>query len=546
MAKTLIELLESRNREEPEKIAYRLHNEPPCTFQHLWCGINRMARFLLSQGLQTQAPVIIALPNSSEFFSAFYGVQRAGGIAVPVFPGSGVQRIIRITELCSASIIIASPSFSRDKIHQLQQAAKESGLVLYFQEKRPPMDDCQECRATELPAPHSYSFPEISGDDIAFIQFTSGSVGEPKGVQLSQAGLLTNIEQMIAGMEITAGDIFVSWLPVYHDMGLILMTMVPFYLGIDLYLLPTGLNYLKNWLKAIGEHEATFTAAPDFAYRLCLAYIKNTAAEPYDLSCLRVALNAAEPVRSTTIRDFEKRFNLENVLLPAYGLAEATVGVSAWRPGQAIKTDTRGFVSVGRAFPGIDIRILPGDGIAAPGDTGEITVKSAANTSGYFGNPEATAGLFAPGGYIRTGDLGYLDDTGDLFIIGREKSMIIQGGFSISSREVEEMVDMFPFVRRSAAVGIDRGKSEGEQVYVFIEVKLNKSQLQNQAALTDLSIEIVGGFSDIFGFRPGRVYLVKPGAIPMTYNGKIKYAELRKQYHEGILREQEQIIFPEY
>ena len=149
-------------------------------------------------------------------------------------------------------------------------------------------------------------------------------------------------------------------------------------------------------------------------------------------------------------------------------------------------------------------------------------------------------------GYIRTGDLGYADGDGDYYIVGRKKNIIIQGGFNISAREVEELVDKLPCVRRSAAVGIDRGGAEGEQVYVFMEVKLKKSQVQNQEALTNITIEVVRQFDHTFGFKPGRVYLVKPGAIPMTYNGKIKYLQLKERYMNGTLRKKDFILFPGY
>jgi len=529
--RTLLHILEQWAVREPERIAFTFHSDPPCTFGHLWQSINHCGCYLLQQGLKARDRVLIAIPNSSQFFHAFYGVQRAGGIAVPVFPGSGGERLIKLADLCGAAFIMISKTFPPARPDELKQKAKEYHREIRFVEEGA---CCQEERP----------FPEILPRDISFIQFTSGSVGEPKGVQLTHANLVTNMEQMIAGMEITAADVFVSWLPVYHDMGLILMTMVPFYLGIQLVLLPTGLNYLKTWLGAIREWKATFTAAPDFAYRLCLVYLRDP--ENYHLSTLRVALNAAEPVRSSTVNRFEEKYRLRNVMLPAYGLAEATVGVCSWKPGEKIKVDSRGFVSVGVPFPGVNMRIVENSTPVKPGKIGEILVKSKANTPGYFQNPNASSELFDMDGYIRTGDLGYVDGDGDYYIVGRKKNIIIQGGFNISAREVEELVDKLPSVRRSAAVGIDRGSAEGEQVYVFMEVKLKKSQVQNQEALMNITIEVVRQFDHTFGFKPGRVYLLKPGSIPMTYNGKIKYLLLQERYMNGTLRKEGFILFPGY
>ncbi len=528
---TLLQILETRAVESPGKIAFTFHNDPPCTYSKLWEEINGFGGYLLHRGLKNKSHVIIAIPNSNQFFHAFYGVQRAGGVAVPIYPGSGVERILKLAEICGAGFFVISKTYPKDKTDELKQRAEASGrevLVVEDSSGYPP----------------DRPFPVVLPRDVAFIQFTSGSTGDPRGVQLTHGNLVTNVEQMIAGMEITREDVFTSWLPVYHDMGLILMTMVPFYLGIEFVLLPTGLNYLKSWLKSIQERKATFTAAPDFAYRMCMLYIRDP--ENYHLSTLRVALNAAETVRSSTILRFEERFRLENVLLPAYGLAEATVGVCSWKPGEKIKVDQRGFVSVGSPFPGVEMRIMGETGPAGPGETGEILVKSTANTIGYFGNPGAAKALFDSEGFIKTGDLGHIDEAGYFYIVGRKKNIIIQGGFNVASREVEEFVDILPFVRRSAAVGIDRGGTGGEQVYIFIEVSLKKSQLQSEESLTDIIAEVVQRFDRSFGFKPGRVYLLKTGSIPMTYNGKIKYLQLKESYMDGTLREEDLILFPGY
>ena len=292
-ATTLVELLALRARDTPDRPAFTF-NGRATTFAALWQQVNAMAARLLGAGLQPGERVVMALPNGAEFFAAFYGAQRAGGIAVPAFPGSGPERLARLAGLCGARLILVPQAAPPDRLAQLQKLAAAQGITVLTtngNEARAPM-----------------RFPPVTPGDIAYLQYTSGSTGDPKGVQLTHANLLTNVQQMIAGMEITAGDVFVSWLPVYHDMGLILKTMTPFFLAAELHLLPTDLKDVRPWLETIGRRRGTFTAAPDYAYRLCLRQVPNP--EAYDLRRLRVALNAAEPVRARTIERFERAFGL--------------------------------------------------------------------------------------------------------------------------------------------------------------------------------------------------------------------------------------------
>jgi acyl-CoA synthetase (AMP-forming)/AMP-acid ligase II len=325
-------------------------------------------------------------------------------------------------------------------------------------------------------------------------------------------------------------------------MGLILMTMVPFFLGAELILLPTALANARPWLAAIARHRGTLTAAPDFAYRLALRYVRDPSA--YDLSSLRLALNAAEPVRPRTIEEFERAFGLRGVVVAGYGLAEATVGVSTWPPGGPPLVDARGVVSVGRAFPGIDIQIIEGDRPVAPGQVGEIAVRSPANTRGYYSDADETARLFWGDGYIRTGDLGYLDGEGHLFVTGRLKNIIKHAGETVFPQEAEQIADHLPMVRRSAAVGIDTGGTEGEQLYLFAE--LFRPAGYGEAALHDAAVDVVEAIHAQLGIRPGRVYLLRPHGVPLTHNGKIQHAALRHQYLSGELRARNAILFPGY
>ncbi len=521
-------MLRLRARENPGQAAFTF-GERSITFSALWQAVNRFAACLLHHRLARDDRVVLALPNGPEFFSAFYGVQRAGGTVVPVYPDSGPERVFAMARLCDArGVVIPSTVPESGRREYEQEAAARGVFVLTVSES--------ESFPTEA------TFAEVRPDDVALIQYTSGSTGNPKGVLLSQANLIANVDQMVRGMRITEREIFASWLPVHHDMGLILMTMAPFFVGAKLVLLPTRLASFRNWLAAIQRHQATYTAAPDFAYRFCLRNIRSPS--DFDLSSLRIALNAAEPVRAQTVVDFERAFGLKNVMMPAYGLAEATVGVSMWGPGRKIKVDTRDFVSVGSGFPDVEIRILHDGEIVGPGVVGEILVKSPGNTRGYFGNPRESAELFCGDDYIRTGDLGYRDADGDLFVVGRSKNIIIHAGQNVSPQEVEETVDVLPFVRFAAALGIDRGRLEGEQVYVFVEVKA--SQTTQEPAFHDMTVQIVEKIHTRLGFRPGRTYFLARGSIPRTDTGKTQHTRLKSRFLDGDLRKRGQVLFPEY
>jgi acyl-CoA synthetase (AMP-forming)/AMP-acid ligase II len=521
-----LEILACHARHAPDRVAFSFLDEN-ITFGELWCSIEAFAGGLLERGLSRGDRVVMAQPNGPGFFTAFYGAQRAGAIAVPVAPESGVARIADLAELCDAAAIAVADDLDHRAVQSLAGFLGNARALFTVSEGM-----------AARPAPPV----EIQAEDIALLQYTSGSTGDPKGVQLTHTGLITNMSQMIVGMGITEDDIFVSWLPAHHDMGLILMTMVPMALAARMVLMPTSVRSIRGWLETIADHRATFTAAPDFAYRLALRFLADR--NDLDLSTLRVALNAAEPVRAGTVKAFEEAFGLSNVMCPAYGLAEATVGVSMWGPGETILADERGCVSIGRPFPDVEVRIETDDGVAAPGEVGEIVVQSPANTRGYWNNQEATDALLTADGAIRTGDLGYLDSDGHLFMVTRLKNIIIQAGRNIAPREVEEAVEVFDYVRRAAAVGIDRGGAEGEQMYVFVEPMPERAN--DAGSYQNVVVDVVTAVRDRLGMRPGRVYLLKTRSIPMTANGKLRYPALRDAYTDGSLREEGKILFPPY
>jgi acyl-CoA synthetase (AMP-forming)/AMP-acid ligase II len=317
-------------------------------------------------------------------------------------------------------------------------------------------------------------------------------------------------------------------------MGLILNTMVPFYTGAVLVLLPVGMHRIHSWLKAIEQYGGTFISAPDIAYLLCVKSTRHP--EVYNLSSLRVALNASEPIHLKTYQLFEEAFNLENVMVSGYGLAEATVAVTMHPPGQPAVIDANGYVASGKPVDGVDIKIeIENEKV------GEILVKSPALMSGYY-NKKTGTDIFDELGYLRTGDVGYLDSDGYLFVLSRKKNIIIHGGHTLYPDDVEQVVVALEDVRKVAALGVVNQKTGSENLYLFAE--LRKQNCSSFTICHDLAIDIVQRIYHHFGIRPARVYLLKPKSIPHTPNGKLRYAELRKLYTNDLQNFSLKILYP--
>jgi fatty-acyl-CoA synthase len=292
-------------------------------------------------------------------------------------------------------------------------------------------------------------------------------------------------------------------------MGL-MMTMIPFYLGAKLVMLPISMN-TRRWLRAIAEHRGTITAGPDFAYRYALRLTSDPG--QYDLSSLRSVVIAAEPVRAQTVLEFERTFGLGNVVKPAYGLAEATSAVTFWDGGPVV-ADSDGHVCVGTPLSDVAIDI---------GEAGRIYVSGPNVSPSYYGHEPH-------GGWLYTGDIGYLDDRGRLFVIGREKNLIIRAGRNFSPLEIERYASMVEGVLDAAAVGIDVGSFEGEDTHVICEISKRTSREEQNEILRSVIKKVHAGL----GTTP-RVWLARSRIIPRTYNGKIQYSRLRQMVLEGTL-----------
>jgi acyl-CoA synthetase (AMP-forming)/AMP-acid ligase II len=330
------------------------------------------------------------------------------------------------------------------------------------------------------------------------------------------------VEFMAEAAQLGQDDVVVSWLPLYHDMGLIGCAFTPPWNGAPLHLLPPDLKNPRVWLELVTRVGATFTVSPDFGYRNCVRNIHDT--EGLDLSSLKQALSGAEPVRLSTIEAFETKFGVENLITPCYGLAEATLAVAIWPRRTPLRLDASGrFLSVGHPCRGVRLRIMDGDEVVKAGVEGEICVQSPGVMQGYYNNPDATRQVLSPDGWLRTGDLGFLDADGYLYVTGRLKDVIILGGENVIPADIEEVVDHVPGVRYSAAVGVESERTGTQRLHVVAEVR---EQAADQDTLSRLVREIVQRVRAERGHRPARVLLVRPSTIPKTSSGKIQRSRL--------------------
>ena len=522
-ALTLGDLMRRRATVSPDAQYFELYDET-VTYARLWAQSARYAAGLAQAGVRAGDKVCLIYPSCAEFFYTFFGCVRLGAIPVPLYPTLGVEATGGIFQNSDA-VAVATVGWFRPGVDQSVALAPGVRMILEPNE----LDSDAPPPSDHTPGP----------DDLAFLQYTSGSTGQPRGVMLSHRNVVETCRFMSEAAGLTAEDRVVSWLPLYHDMGLIGCAFTPPLTATPLWLLPPDLRSPRQWLELITKVNATFTVSPDFGYRNCVRNVRDAAG--LDLTSLKAALSGAEPVRVSTIEAFERHFGLERVICPCYGLAEATLAVAIWPRNTPLRMDASGrFVSVGRPCRGVSVRVAEplADGPAPPvvldaGVEGEICVKSPGVMQGYYNNPEATARVLSPDGWLRTGDLGFLDDEGYLYITGRLKDVIILGGENVVPADIEEVVDRVPGVRYSAAVGLDSERTGTQRLHVVAEVR-NESAADD-AEYRDLVREIVVRVHSARGHRPSKVLLVRSGTIPKTSSGKIQRSRLAQLIQGGEL-----------
>jgi acyl-CoA synthetase (AMP-forming)/AMP-acid ligase II len=356
------------------------------------------------------------------------------------------------------------------------------------------------------------------GDDLAFLQLTSGTAGEPRAAMIRHRHVLAYLYQRGRDGHVVTSDVFVNWMPPWHDFGLVCFVISAVYFGTCCYQLEPRISVLPEWLSTIGDVGGTFTGGPDFAYRLAVRMVHP---RRVNLSSLRVALNGAEPVRWSTIEHFEAQFSTPGVIAPAYGLAEATVGVTSHMPGEERVVDARGNVACGRPIGDTEIRA--GSDVDA---AQEILVRGDWVFAGYFDAGSATREVLR-GGWLHTGDSGYVNAEGRLFVLGRRATLIKRAGGVVAPRELEEAAERVEGVRIAAATSI-RGHAGADDVVVVVEARE-----PHFGAL--LRRDVSQAVLDALGFAPNRVVVVGPRTIPRSETGKIRYGVMQSALRAGTI-----------
>jgi acyl carrier protein len=551
-AGTLVEVLAWHAGRHGARVHVRLDEgratPTPLTYGQLLERASRVAAGLRARALGPHPAVALMLPTSHEFFVAFFGVLLAGGIPVPIYPPF---RLSQIVEHLRRQTLILRNAEARLLVTTAETA--RLGRLLHL--RVPTL--AAVTTTDELGAAPPGLLPAIRPDDVALVQYTSGSTGDPKGVVLTHANLLANIRAIGLQAEVRSTDTVVSWLPLYHDMGLIGAWLASLYHACPLVVMPSSafLTRPERWLWAIHEHRGTLSAAPNFGYELCASRVDDVRLAGLDLSSWRIAFNGSEPVSPGTIQRFTRRFSPygfhATAMTPVYGLAEGALGVTFppagrgphidrvdreafGRDGRALLAagdDALSFVSSGLPLPGHDVRVIDPQGHEVPERTeGRIQFRGPSATRGYLRHPAANQALFE-GTWLETGDLGYFAQ-GELFVTGRAKDIIIRAGRHLYPYDLEQTVGAIVGVRKGgvAAFAVPDEALGTERLVIVAE-----TPERDAGARADLRERIAAATAGVLGAAAEEVVLVPPRTLPKTSSGKLRRDTCRILYRRGEL-----------
>ena len=557
---TLVDLLRLRGEADGDGLAYTFLEDGEReagrrTFGELDGRAKAVAAVLQRRG-DVGDRALLVYPPGLEYVEAFFGCLYAGLVPVPVYPprpNRSVRRLRSILSDSGAALLLSTTDVLDDR--RFEALGSLPRAVEWI--RTDTVDD---------PAGDSWQAPGVDGEDLALLQYTSGATAAPKGVMVSHANLLANERMIQRALGHDESSTFASWLPIYHDMGLIGNLLQPLYVGAScVFMSPTAfLQKPARWLRAIGDYRARTSGAPNFAYDLCVERIGPEEREALDLSSWRVAYNGSEPVRAGTLERFATAFApagfRREAFWPCYGLAEATLLVSGGAPnraprvrrfgegaldpagpdsGDASAGPARRLVSCGGAVDGVEIAVVDPETRTGSGEgrVGEIWVRGASVAQGYWNRPVASEASFSvrrrdtgEGPYLRTGDLGLLLD-GELFLTGRLKDLVIIRGKNHYPRDIEDTVEGCHEALRSGgavACGVEDGGAE--RLVIFAEVERRHYRNLDPGAVLGA---IRSAVAEEHELAVHAVFLLKPGRLPRTSCGKKQRHACRRWFRAG-------------
>jgi acyl-CoA synthetase (AMP-forming)/AMP-acid ligase II len=560
---TLVELLRYRASNQPERIAYIFlrdgeTEEARLTYGELDQNARAIAAHLQSLDAQGERGLLL-YPPGLEFISAFFGCLYAGVVAIPAYPPRRNQNLLRLQAIIAdsqARFTFTNAALFSSLENQLTKDPELAAMKWV-------VTDEIDHRLSE-----DWQEPTLEKNSLAFLQYTSGSTGTPKGVMVSHYNLLINSADLDRGWGHDQDSAMVTWLPTFHDMGLIYGVIQPLYKGFLCYMISPA-SFMERplrWLQAISDKKATHSAAPNFAYDLCVRKIPPEKRASLDLSRWRMALNGAEPVRAEVLEKFAEAFQVSGfkatALCPGYGLAEATLKVTAVAYNSppyfyrvqanaleknqiiaATETDTNVQTLVGCGWTTIDTKIVIVDPETLkpclPEIVGEIWVSGATIAQGYWGKPQETQETFqayladtGAGPFLRTGDLGFIKD-GELFVTGRLKEVILIRGRNNYPQDIELTVqNSHPALRPSCGAAFTVEVKEEERLVVVQEVertwlrKIDTDEVKRairKAVVQEYDLQVYA------------IALIRTGSLPKTSSGKIQRRSCRAKFLEGSL-----------
>ncbi len=557
-AHTLVDVLRMRKKVDRDFLIFMdmKNNEKKVSADEVVRKVEGVAHYLINHGMKKDDKAVIMLPTSEEFVYVYFGTLMAGGVPVPVSQPAGTSNLEKYLGNLKHIIADCEGKFfiTYDKMKMIvggMAGASSMGIDFVF------TNEIFNDDFTGLEDVTGVQFPEITSKDIALIQYTSGTTGHPKGVLLSHANLIHNIHGIGVASAMKDGDVGISWLPLYHDMGLIGGFFTTMYWNMPIVLMkPEAFLFRPQWwMQNIGRYKVTMGVAPNFGYHYCVTRIADEDLPQIDLSTWRLALNGAEPIDRITLQKFIDKFKpcglRENLFLPVYGMAENSL--AATFPALDNTTVVRRFdrqmieeenlaldsdaddsrkyvdlVAVGYPLLGQEVRIADDKGNTLyERQIGEILVKSNSLTGGYYKNKQATQNTIADG-WLHTGDLGFILD-GMLFISGRKKEMIIKRGKNIYPYDVERIAATVEGVRLgSCAAFAVENQHEGTEDLVLV----CESVLKEKDRLEDLKKRISSEIMSRLGFRPDDIRIVPKGTVPKTTSGKLQRVLCKKIYLE--------------